>query len=482
MLNLFGKTISKKIVILICGLILIFALILGRALLRRQPSKFTAELSDNQEFVQTGVAALNSDFASNFYVGDKNLDMAGAILQQFENSLNSQGKGGNAFTCSKDQQGYHCNKTDESEKWLYRNALGMIWGRYQYYKKTGDQVELERLKRDLVNMHESLESMKENDIDTFHINRFNCLLMADLATDNSLGEFYQDIARQICLRANFEYYPYSALAYDQHFHLQYSLNPRADLTQFNEWPVIVDVDKANLANQAAQNGQDDSANISASLMPEIIYHSQHFTIDKQDVLTDLTAELTELASTGQITGHNYPNYDYAVSFLLRELYASLDRLGVMKMTEPDSPEYQAAELDYLLLTKEAIEIWTTSQQQSQQASVNYNDHRRCLMLENLSYLFNHYLTDFDNQSQQSILDYFALSNRDYLAPHCAVAALKVNNKIINIDRVRNSVFTVNQTFINDNQVPVGSILKVDDNQNLIYFVHDNGLFVGVLSQ
>ncbi|MBQ6154556.1 hypothetical protein IJJ27_03960 [bacterium] len=478
-----NKLNSRKIIILIIGLLVIIALLIIFVLNRRQPRKFTSDLaSTNSDFAQTGVAALNSDFESNFYIGDKNLDMAGAILQQFENSLNSQGKGGNTYTCSKDSHGYRCNQADENDKWLYRNALGMIWGRYQYYKKTGDQVELEHLKRDLTNMYESVDGMKAGGFDTFHTNRYNCLLMADLATDQSLGEFYQNLARQICLRANFEYYPYGALAYDQHFHLQLSLNPRADLTQFNEWPVIVDANKAHLASQAAQNGQDDSANLTASLMPEIIYHSQHFAIDKQDVLDDLTAELTELASSGQITGHNYPDYDYAVSFLLRELFASLDRLGVMKITEPDSPEYQAAELDYLLLTKEALEIWVTSQQQSQQAPINYNDHRRCLMQENLFYLFNHYLTDFDRQAQQSVLDYFALSDQDYLAPHCAVAALKVNNKTINLDQVRNSVYTVNQKYINDNRVPVGSILKINDDQSLEYFVHDNGLFVGILSQ
>lgn len=82
-------------------------------------------------------------------------------------------------------------------------AIPIIWARYKYYIKTGDETQFEELKKDLdlYSNRQKIESI-QNDL-------WNCSLMYDLWQDQSLPASLKDQARQVCW--NSTYYPHPEL-------------------------------------------------------------------------------------------------------------------------------------------------------------------------------------------------------------------------------------------------------------------------------
>ncbi len=89
----------------------------------------------------------------------------------------------------------------------WRDGLGVIWGRFQYWQATGDQQELTRLQSDIDSL---ISQVLDNPDRILQTNQYNCLLMKDLALSPELSSDYQLKAARLCL----ESYPEGSLDFD----------------------------------------------------------------------------------------------------------------------------------------------------------------------------------------------------------------------------------------------------------------------------
>ncbi|MBQ6154772.1 hypothetical protein IJI99_02745 [bacterium] len=403
------------------------------------------------------------------------LRQASRIMAHLDHFISKDGYGGFAYDCSRTGSGVEaCSQSQATV--LDRAFLGVIWGRYQYYRATGDKNQLSALKRDIYTMYANLDTTQV--VEALRANRFNCLLMKDLTQAPEIDSSYRQFAQEICHKSQFEFYPGSILTYDQHWHSIYSLREDEGAKNLDEPGIYVDKQKMARSLDAAQI-QQNARTSGTNGIPEAVYPNQRLYIKAEDVVADLRSQLTAYAQTGKLNQDIVYDWQAVSPFLTRELIAAADQAVAVSIPTDNEILTEQHELDYLLLLRETFN-WIVSATQHEQLDLqNLTDFNRCFMSENLTYFFDHYAPDFDARDRQTILNTFAVSNNGQKEPLCQLAGHYLNGKKFSSRGAWNYVARKNKSLSSS---PFhGYINQVLEDRNT-YNVYDNGLVVGILSQ
>ena len=396
------------------------------------------------------------------------LQEAKAILDRIDHLTDPRGFYGVAQLCERSNNQFSCRLYtrdalgDGVQYAPHRQTIAVVLARWLYYLATQDEDQLSRMKKDLTNLHSLLAVDSKWLLQT---NRFNCTLMADLIFDERLEEEYRQMAKDICLQADFEFYPESIVATNQNLHLPYKLSSTAltdegdENEPWLEWetPVENDWEKAGDPNSEvyAWNGEALVNNISLMLTAL----AEHTPLNLEAV-DDFAAE----------------------RFITRELYAAMDNLARYHVSmNSGATDAQAAPylLDWLMLTKETLEWYLGSTT----AVKNYADNDTCLIQQNVSHFMQAFMPDFTAAQRAEVLDQLVNlggDEIDKLSPGCMIARESFVDESTAPGVIMQAIADYNNTDFTQDWSE--GIVTSHDGEHYLFPLETNALLAGLLSK
>ena len=384
------------------------------------------------------------------------------ILDHLDGMTSGRGFYGDAHHCRLTGGQWHCeletvdydrNGVQEAS---FRQGLAVIWARYMYYHKTGDQSELAKMKKDLQTLHDAVVTSGEFVLQT---DRYNCFLMADLWLDMTLDDTTRQQAKDICYTSDFENHPDSILVgYNRY--LGRTIYRFADdlpdgLHWSSETPVVADFNRI-------VNAED-----------------YELEMDGNDIIASINQMLEEIAADGEISNKTEISATQTAAFQKRELLAALDQIGKLlllseenaannSLQEKDFIKTGLANTEYLLLTKETLQWYGTY------GAANFDPDDNCLLYQNIAHYLN--FTGQDTALAEAL-------KTETTYPYCALAAVTLGEQPIT-DREKMAILDLMDT----NNRAYGAtrwtagMMTADDEQNkeLIWHVYPNAFLAGML--
>ena len=352
------------------------------------------------------------------------LNLSRQIIDEIDRHTDARGFYGQSHLCTKSGHKYTCHidlhtLENGEQAASHRQTLAVIWAKYQYFHTTGDQNILKSLISDVEHMH----ALLTNPAWTLQTNRYNCMMMADLALADDLPEGITDMARDICNYGYFEIYPESDVTFDQHYHPVYSVAPAAGDEHITDEVIVY-------SNPELHIDPRDRA-----------------TYDENDVRADIVDMLHQYAADGTImrrytdTAHNF---FYTYRFLTRELYAALDQAKAWELNLKTNPDRAAQnKLDYLLLTRETLQWFADA---GANAFGGF-DADSCLIDQNIRYFLDNFDHDLSPHEQTAINTRFA-DNKDFTmySPGCSIAAHQLNGYPLEAAGAANDIYLNNEYY------------------------------------
>lgn len=341
-----------------------------------------------------------------------------------------------------------------------RNTLPIIWARFQYYKKTGDEEQLQKIYQDI----DILMKVIDDEWLNLQTDSFNCLLMKEIIESDLIQADYQKKAQKICNENIFEVHPQSLIFYNQ--------NRRQPL-------IFTDV-----YDYVSVNYPSDYAYVRLDENKKVVDKEKFAIFDLIELKSDIQRLIVKIASDGELDESEKKNvfFEKRESFIIRENFAVIDRLAAMQINKNQGNDElkQENELDYLILLKEALSYYLFSKE-------NYESVGRCLLFENIEYYNNEYsfnlnetlMTEIKNKSHVDFYD------KDLLS--CFLVKKLLNGKVIDRNGIYKDVLLSKQNSLIGDEWPgyFKSLLKeynVNDDPRGDHYISTelNAILAGLL--
>ncbi len=406
---------------------------------------------------------------------DPYLSMAKRILDQIDSQTDSRGFYGYIQDCEKneqlahydcsirllDYQGKYHDGTIIENPTLYashRQTLAVIWARYRYYAKTGDQKQLQKMKKDVDNM---IDKVIDDPDWILQTKRFNCVLMEEIYNSPLIELKYKERVKYICNQAYFEAHPQSTIFKSQNKHVPVKIWNNYPLTDAEKpFETMVELDLQR---------------------PKVDY--EYIYYNKDELIKHIYEDFLAFYKNGLVDeNEKILTTDEKKRFIVRELSAAIDRFSSYKINQNASVSKAETDLiDYLLLTQETLNWYISSPN-------SYGKTTSCLINQNMNIFFNHFqLKSSLSNDQNNFLNNFGLKSDDDLLPYCLIfTSNNIIDKKLLIDQINNlnsfagandwhNGYLINASYEEKN-------FKSTNYKEYEFNIEENALFAGVLSQ
>ena len=330
----------------------------------------------------------------------------------------------------------------------HRENIPVAWARFQYFKKTNDQKQLQLLKTDLKNVVEKILDQPNRVLQS---NTLNCALLKEIADSVLVDEETKTFAKRLCFESEFEYHPQSNISYDQHLHSQMDFLPLG----------IKEKEISKLSNVSVGSLIDISRPDN-----EIINFNE----------TTLTAAITKnlkllINGQRQVYLTKVP-LSHQAKFITRELLAAIDQgLATQFAQENNNLNFaQAAKLHNLILTEETLGWFNANPNLASNLDI-------CLLQANLSQYLQNYPSSFTQEEKEKfskILQYPNLPLKEAII--CSLSQKLINQKNIDSNKL---IPEISNTNSDQYKLPFGYFDYAKE--GLVYPINTNAFLGGLLS-